>query len=367
MSCRWIVDAARTAQYTVTIKERSWHQTPGMDQPTTTNLEDRLSSFRQDFQRLREEVAQRLVGQTAVVDGVLTALIAGGHVLLEGVPGLGKTLLVRTLADVLHASFSRIQFTPDLMPADLIGTSVLAEGTGGRKDFQFQKGPLFASVVLADEINRATPKTQSALLEAMQERSVTVGGTTRQLDDLFFVLATQNPLEMEGTYPLPEAQLDRFLMKIHVPFPTMEEMETILDRTTAAVAVGPERIMSAVRVLELRELSREILIADDVRRYAIQLVMATHPDHDLATTMVRQFVRFGSSPRGAQALILCARIRAILDGRVHVAREDICGVAHCALRHRVMLNFEGQAEAVTVDSIIDDLLTTVDPTAETVR
>ncbi|QDV83117.1 ATPase family associated with various cellular activities (AAA) [Stieleria magnilauensis] len=315
-----------------------------------------LSKFRDEFELLRTEVAKRIVGQEPIVDGVLISMIAGGHVLLEGVPGLGKTLLVRTLSEVLEAPFSRIQFTPDLMPADLIGTNILVEGDHGKKEFQFQRGPLFANVVLADEINRATPKTQSALLEAMQEHSVTVAGTSHQLEGVFFVLATQNPLEMEGTYPLPEAQLDRFLMKLLVPFPTTEEMETIMDRTTAGEIPPPGKVVSGERVLQLRDLSRQIPIADEVRRYAILLVMGTHPEHEAATAMVRQFVRYGSSPRGAQALILCAKIKAVLDGRFHVCKDDLKSVAHGVLRHRVMLNFEGQAEGIVVDKIIDDLL-----------
>ncbi|MCC9599357.1 MoxR family ATPase [Stieleria sp. JC731] len=315
-----------------------------------------LSHFRDEFAKLRNEVAKRIVGQEPIVDGVLISMIAGGHVLLEGVPGLGKTLLVRTLSEVLEAPFSRIQFTPDLMPADLIGTNILVEGNDGQKEFQFQRGPLFANVVLADEINRATPKTQSALLEAMQEHSVTVAGTSHQLDGLFFVLATQNPLEMEGTYPLPEAQLDRFLMKLMVPFPTTEEMETIMDRTTAGEIAPPDKVVSAERVVRMGQLSRLIPIADDVRRYAILLIMGTHPEHETATPMVRQFVRYGSSPRGAQALILCAKIKAVLDGRFHVCRDDLRSVVHSVLRHRVMLNFEGQAEGIRVDSILDDLL-----------
>ena len=325
-----------------------------------------LAKFREEFQQLRSEVAKRIVGQEPIVDGVLTAMIAGGHVLLEGVPGLGKTLLVRTLSEVLHAPFSRIQFTPDLMPADLIGTNILIEGESGQKEFQFQRGPLFANVVLADEINRATPKTQSALLEAMQEHSVTVAGTSHQLEGVFFVLATQNPLEMEGTYPLPEAQLDRFLMKLMVPFPTTEEMESIMDLTTAGEMHPPDKVVSADRVLTLGRLSRQIPIADEVRRYAILLVMGTHPEHEVATPMVRQFVRYGSSPRGAQSLILCAKIKAVLDGRFHVCKDDLRGVAHPVLRHRVMLNFEGQAEAIDVDGIIDDLLERVGQEAEAV-
>lgn len=319
-------------------------------------LRDQLSDFRGDFRRLRQEVAKVIVGQEKIVDGVLTAMIAGGHVLLEGVPGLGKTMLVRTLSDVIDGHFSRIQFTPDLMPADLIGTTVLIESDDGSKDFQFRRGPLFANIVLADEINRATPKTQSALLEAMQEHSVTVGSTTHKLEGVFFVLATQNPLEMEGTYPLPEAQLDRFIFKLLVPFPTVRELETIMDRTTDVNMPTASKQISRERVLEMSRLSRRIQIADSVRRYAIELVMRTHPDQALAPSMVRQFVRYGSSPRGAQGLILAAKIHAVLDERYHVATEDIQAVAKNVLRHRVMLNFEGQAESIGTDDIIDHLL-----------
>jgi MoxR-like ATPase len=319
-------------------------------------LRDSLRDFRDDFKRLREEVSKVIVGQQPIVDGVLTAMIAGGHVLLEGVPGLGKTLLVRTLADVLDADFSRIQFTPDLMPADLIGTNVLLESDSGAKNFQFQRGPLFGNIVLADEINRATPKTQSALLEAMQEHSVTVGGTTHRLEGVFFVLATQNPLEMEGTYPLPEAQLDRFLFKLLVPFPTTQEMESIMDRTTDVGTPVASKLIAKERILEMSKLSRRIQIADEIRRYAIDMVMRTHPDSEIASAMVRQFVRYGSSPRGAQGLILAAKINAVLDDRFHVATDDIHMVAKSVLRHRLILNFEGQAEGVQADHIIDDLL-----------
>ena len=269
-----------------------------------------LEAFRADFGALRAEVGKVIVGQAEIIDGTLTALIAGGHVLLEGVPGLGKTLLVRTLADALHLKFQRIQFTPDLMPADLIGTNVVLETPEGRRKFEFQPGPVFANLILADEINRATPKTQSALLEAMQERSVTVAGKTHELVRPFFVMATQNPLEMEGTYPLPEAQLDRFLFKLLVKFPSAGEIEQILDRTTEAHDPRAEPIFDGQRIVALAHLARQIPIADELRRYGIALVLATHPDHEHATEMVKKYVRYGSSPRGAQAIILAAKIRA---------------------------------------------------------
>lgn len=322
-------------------------------------LRAQLEQFRTDFDKLRSEVGKVIVGQSDIVDSVLIGLVAGGNILLEGVPGLGKTLLVRTLASVLHAKFSRIQFTPDLMPADVIGTNVMVQGEDGDRSFRFEQGPLFSNVVLADEINRATPKTQSALLEAMQEGSITVAGTTHVLDRMFFVLATQNPLEMEGTYPLPEAQLDRFLFKLIVPFPTTEEMETILDRTTDVLTSEAERLFEPQRVLEMSDLARRVPLSDEVRKYAIEVVMATHPNHALASKMTKQFVRFGSSPRGAQAIILASKIHAILDGRFHVARDDVKAVAHKCLRHRILLNFEGQAEDIGTDAIVDDLLTSV--------
>jgi MoxR-like ATPase len=314
-----------------------------------------LDAFRADFDALRREVGKVIVGHQEIVDGTLTALIAGGHVLLEGVPGLGKTLLVRTLAEALHLKFQRIQFTPDLMPADLIGTNVVHEADDGRRRFEFQQGPVFANLVLADEINRATPKTQSALLEAMAEKSVTVAGKSHALDLPFMVMATQNPLEMEGTYPLPEAQLDRFLFKLLVKFPKAEEIEAILDRTTAAVEPRAEPIFDGPRILQLSKLARQVPIADELRRYGVTLVLATHPESEHATDMTRRFVRYGASPRGAQALILGAKIRAILDHRYHVAREDLRAVAHAALRHRMILNFEGQAEGIAADDIITDV------------
>jgi MoxR-like ATPase len=319
-------------------------------------IKEQLDQFRADFRRLRAEIGKVIVGQDEIVEGTLTALIAGGHVLLEGVPGLGKTLLVRTLADALHLKFQRIQFTPDLMPADLIGTNIVLETPEGGRRFEFQRGPVFANILLADEINRATPKTQSALLEAMQEHNVTVAGQTYPLPEPFFVMATQNPLEMEGTYPLPEAQLDRFFFKLLVQYPRFEEVETILDRTTESARPKAEPIFDGQRIMALSELVRQIPVAREVRRYGIATVMATHPENELATAKVKQYVRFGSSPRGAQAVILGAKLRAILDNRYHVSREDIRAVAPAALRHRLILNFEGQAENVRADDIIADVL-----------
>jgi MoxR-like ATPase len=322
-------------------------------------IKEQLDQFRNDFTRLRHEIGKVIVGQDDIVEGTLTALIAGGHVLLEGVPGLGKTLLVRTLADALHLKFQRIQFTPDLMPADLIGTNVVLQASDGTRRFEFQKGPVFANILLADEINRATPKTQSALLESMQEHSVTVAGQTYHLPEPFFVMATQNPLEMEGTYPLPEAQLDRFFFKLLVKFPKTEEIETILDRTTEVMVPRAEPIFDGHRILALAQMVRQIPIASEIRRYGIAIVMATHPENELAAPATKQFVRYGSSPRGAQAIILAAKLRAILDKRYHVAREDIRAVAPAALRHRLILNFEGQAEGIQTDTVIANVIESV--------
>jgi MoxR-like ATPase len=325
----------------------------------SNELKQQLDAFRTDFVRLRSEIAKVIVGQSEILDDTLIALIAGGHVLLEGVPGLGKTLTVRTLADALHLAFHRIQFTPDLMPADLIGTNMVVETADGRKAFEFQRGPIFANVLLADEINRATPKTQSALLEAMQEHSVTVAGHTHRLSEPFFVMATQNPLEMEGTYPLPEAQLDRFFAKLLVRFPASHELETILDRTTEMARPRAEPVLSGHRIVQMSELARQIPINPEVRRYAIAMLLATHPDHALAAPLTKRYVRYGSSPRGLQALILGAKIRAILDDRYHVAREDLRAMAQPVFRHRIILNFEGQAEGVDTDRVIEQIVNDV--------
>ena len=322
-------------------------------------VKDQLDQFRTDFQRLRREIAKVIVGQDDIVEGTLTALIAGGHVLLEGVPGLGKTLLVRTLADALHLKFSRIQFTPDLMPADLIGTNVVMETPEGGRKFEFQRGPVFANIVLADEINRATPKTQSALLEAMQEHSVTAAGQTHRLPEPFFVMATQNPLEMEGTYPLPEAQLDRFQFKLLVQFPSAADIETILDRTTEVTRPRAEPVFDGERILALAELVRQIPVAAEVRRYGIAIVMATHPEHELAAPMAKQFVRYGSSPRGAQSIVRASKILALMKGRYNVAFSDLKEAAFPALRHRMILNFEAEAEGIRPDTIIEKILSEI--------
>jgi MoxR-like ATPase len=316
----------------------------------------RVQDFVASFEGLRAEVEKVIVGHREIINHVLIGMFAGGHVLLEGVPGLGKTLLIKTLAEGLELSFSRIQFTPDLMPADIIGTNIIVEDADGRKHFQFQQGPIFAHIVLADEINRATPKTQSALLEGMQEASVTVGGISRPLPGPFFVLATQNPIEMEGTYPLPEAQLDRFLLKLRVRYPAIEELNTIIDRTTQARAVTVNQVMSGARVLSFRELIREVPIADHVRALASTIIMATHPQWEHAPEVARRFIRYGASPRGAQALVLGAKVRALMEGRFNVSVEDLRALAVPALRHRVILNFEGEAEGVDNDTLISQIV-----------
>ncbi|MCA9881966.1 MAG: MoxR family ATPase [Anaerolineae bacterium] len=318
-----------------------------------------LDEFANLAQAIEQEVGKVIVGQKDVVRSAIICILAGRHALLEGVPGLGKTMLIRTLADVLDLNFSRIQFTPDLMPADIVGTDILEETEEGRREFRFQPGPIFANLVLADEINRATPKTQSAMLEAMQEKTVTVAGRRYDLEKPFFVLATQNPLEMEGTYPLPEAQLDRFLFKVNVTFPAVEDLVTILERTTGVDEPEANTVASAQQVIQMGHLALSTPIAPHVSEYVARLIVATHPDSDLSTVMVRQYVQVGASPRGAQALIIGAKVNALLEGRYNVSFEDVAAVAMASLRHRILLNFEGQAEAVSTDAIIADLLKTV--------
>jgi MoxR-like ATPase len=312
--------------------------------------------FRESAAAIEDEVGKVIVGQKEVVRHVLVSILGGGHVLLEGVPGLGKTMLIRTLGQVLDLKFSRIQFTPDLMPADITGTEILAEQEGQRV-FHFQPGPIFTNLLLADEINRATPKTQSALLEAMQEHSVTVAEATYQLEEPFFVLATQNPLEMEGTYPLPEAQLDRFFFKVNVPFPSANELVEILSRTTGNLEELARAIASGADIIAMRELARQVPIASHVSEYVARLTVATHPENQEAPELIKKFVRYGSSPRGAQAMILGAKVTALLAGRYNVSFEDIHAVAPAALRHRLLLNFEGLAEGVKTDQLIDNLIT----------
>jgi MoxR-like ATPase len=307
---------------------------------------------------IEAEVGQVIIGQAEVVRGVLTCLLAGGHALLEGIPGLGKTLLVRTIGETLDLTFSRVQFTPDLMPADITGTTILRDGTEGVRSLEFQPGPLFANLVLADEINRATPKTQSALLEAMQERRVTAGRTTHNLPEPFFVLATQNPIEMEGTYPLPEAQLDRFLFKLAVPYPNEEDLLRIAQVTTGANMPHPKRIATGANLLELMHFAREVPVAEPVLRYAVRIVRRTNPDTPDAPGEVKRFARYGSSPRGVQSLVLGAKVRGLLEGRYNVSFDDIRAVALPALRHRVILGFEADAEGVTTDKLIHDVVTT---------
>ncbi len=320
--------------------------------PATLSVDE----FRDTAERIVSEVSRMIVGQEEVIRHVLICVIAGRHALLEGVPGLGKTMLIRTLAEVLDLKFSRIQFTPDLMPADITGTDIMQEREDGRREFVFQPGPIFANLILADEINRATPKTQSALLEAMQEKSVTVANRTYHLEPPFFVLATQNPLEMEGTYPLPEAQLDRFLFKVDVPFPSAGELVTILERTTGAEEPVVRKAADGARIIAMGQLALQTPIDSRLSDYAARLVVATHPESPTAPDIVRRYVRYGASPRGAQALILGGKITALLSGRYNVAFEDIRAVAPAALRHRLLLNFEGLAEGIRTDTVIADLL-----------
>ncbi len=311
-----------------------------------------VDSFRQSIALIKAEMGKTIVGNEPVINGVLSCLLAGGHALLEGVPGLGKTVLVRSLSEALNVRFARIQFTPDLMPADILGTTVIDDTQSGGRVFEFRRGPIFANIVLADEINRATPKTQSALLEAMQEHRVSIGTQTHVLEEPFVVLATQNPLEMEGTYPLPEAQLDRFFMKLHVPFPNRDELHMIVDRTTGREASSTLAVVDRPKLLAMQALVRQVPVARHVQDYAIRLVQATHPDGPGAPSTCVRFVRFGASPRGAQALLLAAKIRALFEGRFAASIDDVRAVVLPALRHRVLLNFEGEAEGVKADHVL---------------
>jgi MoxR-like ATPase len=325
---------------------------PGVDPQVQQACDD----FRRDYHAVQGEIAKAIVGHEEIIDGVLTCLFVGGHALLEGVPGLGKTALIRSLAQALDLKFNRIQFTPDLMPADVIGTNVIMENDQGHRAFQFMAGPIFAQIVLADEINRATPKTQSAMLEAMQEKQVTAGGQIRKLEEPFFVMATQNPLEQEGTYPLPEAQLDRFFYKLIVQYSGRDELRQILDRTTTNHKVEINPVINSQRILAHQELVKRVVIAPHVQDYAIRCVLATHPQGVYAIPMTNQFLRFGASPRAAQAITLASKVRALLDGRFHVSFSDIKEVAIPAMRHRVILNFEGEAEGITTDMVLEKVL-----------
>jgi len=322
---------------------------------SAADIAERANEFRRAYGRIHREISKVIVGHSEIVHGVLTCLFVGGHALLEGVPGLGKTLLVRTLSQVLDLHFGRIQFTPDLMPSDVIGTNILSETPDGRRVFTFQRGPLFAQILLADEINRATPKTQSALLEAMQEHSVTVGGEVHRLHEPFFVMATQNPIEQEGTYPLPEAQLDRFFFKLIVEYSSREELTTILDRTTRNEWPQAERVMDGVEIRRWQQLVREVLVAPPVQDYVVRLILATYPLSEFATTETKKYIRFGSSPRGAQALLLAGKVRALLEGRYNVSFEDIRKAYLPAVRHRILLNFEAQAESISSDQVLEQI------------
>jgi len=323
---------------------------PNVD--TSNEYQSEAESFRETLAAVRTEVGKIMVGQSQVVESVLTALLCGGNVLLEGVPGLGKTELVKSLSCVLELDFRRIQFTPDLMPADIIGTNIMTNDASGHYQFEFREGPVFTQLLLADEINRASPKTQSALLEAMQERTVTTGGDIRKLKEPYFVMATQNPIEQEGTYPLPEAQLDRFLFKIVVPFPSRDDLNEIVNRTILKTPVELERVVNGDALLRMRQTLENVVVADPMRDYAVRIVLATHPESEYATERIRQFVRWGASPRASQALVRAARVRALADGRAHVAFEDLQHFATEVLQHRVLLNYDGQAENLDVGELI---------------
>ena len=319
-------------------------------------MQQRAEQFRNRYGAVRDQIGRVIVGHDEIVDGVLTCLFVGGHALLEGVPGLGKTLLVRTLAHVLDLDFNRVQFTPDLMPADILGTNMVMETPDGKRVFEFQKGPLFTQICLADEINRATPKTQSALLETMQEGTITVAGTRHELKQPFFVMATQNPIEQEGTYPLPEAQLDRFFFKLVLGYSNREELATIIDRTTRGVTIEPTQVMDGSEIINWQQLIREVILAPHVQDYIVRLTLATHPEGPYALDITNQYLRWGSSPRGAQTLALAGKVRALLEGRYNVSFEDVRRVYLRALRHRVILNFEAQAEGIDTDHVLLEIL-----------
>ena len=323
------------------------------------DFQQQAEQFREKYQKIKSEVQKVIVGHDEIVHGVLTCLMIGGHCLLEGAPGLGKTLLVRTLAETLKLDFNRIQFTPDLMPADILGTNMVVETPDGKRVFEFQKGPIFTQICLADEINRATPKTQSAMLETMQEGTVTVGGNRFVLQKPFLVLATQNPIEQEGTYPLPEAQLDRFLFKLNVGYSGRDDLNEILNRTTKGIKIETNSVIDGEEILEMQRLVPEIILADHIRDYIVRLTLATHPEGEMATGVTNQYLRWGSSPRGAQTLALASKVRALLEGRFNVSFEDVRRVYLPAMRHRVILNFEAQAEGITTDQVLLEILDTV--------
>lgn len=326
--------------------------------------EERIQKFRVSFTQISQEIEKVIVGHNDIIEGTLISIMAGGHVLLEGVPGLGKTLLIRTLSQVMGLPFNRIQFTPDLMPADILGTNIVVDNPDGGRSFEFQKGPIFSNILLADEINRATPKTQSAMLEAMQEKNVTAGGEIRKLDAPFFVLATQNPIDQEGTYPLPEAQLDRFFFKLIVGYPSRDELNEVLLRTTEPTKIELLQVGGKQTILDMQNLVLEVPVVSHVKDYAVRLVMATHPQSEYAIPTVNQFLRFGSSPRGAQTLILAAKVRALVNGRFNVSFEDIASVLKPALRHRMILNFEAEAEGIKADMILDEILNEIPKTLD---
>ena len=329
-----------------------------MNEPLSpAQLQAEADQFRTEFDAVRAAVGKVIVGQHRVVEATLTALLCGGNVLLEGVPGLGKTELVKALSQVLKLEFRRIQFTPDLMPADVIGTNIMTTDDAGKYRFEFRQGPIFTQLLLADEINRATPKTQSALLETMQEGTVTTSGTTYTLDPPFFVLATQNPIEQEGTFPLPEAQLDRFMFKVVVPFLSRDELNEVVTRTILKKKIETSKVIDGARILYLRTVLDRVVVSDPMRDYACRMVLATHPDSEFATDRVKKYLRWGASPRAAQALIRAARVRALSLGRAHVSFEDIRSFAHEVLQHRALLNYDGQAENISIRDLIDEVIT----------